>query len=151
MFRPAEGVLFRQISNYLENILGLKLRPHPVFGQVYVAEYPVDINLHKQVFPYCDSIELQIVNLVRTMILRAFLLLDSRQLPGRKNEESAGGIVCHANSIIQTFSQLHLKEVSKRLLPDLLIELVWVTGHRILFTGTGRTHLGFLFRKIRTD
>ena len=82
------------------------------------------------------------------MLLRSFPFLDSRQLPSKESGESVGGVVGHANSVIQSFSQLHFKKVSKRLLTDILIELVSDTGHRIPFTGTGRTHLSLLFRKI---
>ena len=148
LFRPAEGVLFRKISEDLKYILGLRLRPHPLLGNVYVAEYPVDINPYQQVFLYCDCIEPQIVGSVRTTLLRSFPFLDSRQLPSKESGESVGGVVGHANSIIQSFSQLHFKKVSKRLLTDILIEVISDTGHRIPFTGTGRTHLSLLFRKL---
>ena len=147
MFRPAEGVLFRKISEDLKYILGLRLRPHPLLGNVYVAEYPVDINPFQQVFLYCDCIEPQIVGSVRTMLLRSIPFLHSRQLPSKESGESVGRVVGHANSIIQSFSQLHFKKVSKKLLIDILIELISDTGHRIPFTGTGRTHLSLLFRK----
>ena len=148
MFRPAEGAFFRKISEGPKYILGLRLRPHPLLGNVYVAEYPVDINPYQQVFLYCDCIEPQIVGSVRTMFLRSFLLLDSQQLPCKESGESVGGVVGHANSIIQSFSQLHFKKVSKRLLTDILIELFSDTGHRIPFTGTGGTHLSLHFRKL---
>ena len=148
MFRPAEGVFFRKISEDLKYILGLRLRPHPLLGNVYVAEYPVDINPYQQVFLYCDCIEPQIVGSVRTMLLRSFSFLDSQQLLSKESGESVGGVVGHSNSIIQSFSQLQFKKVSKRLPTDTLIELISDTGHRIPFTGTGRTHLSLLFRKL---
>ena len=148
MFRPAEGVLFRKTSEDLKYIFGLQLRPHPLLGNVYVAEYPVDINPYQQVFLYCDCIEPQNVCSVRTMLLRSFPFLESRQLTSKESGESVCDVVGHANSIIQSFIQLHFKKVSKRLLTDILIELISDTGHRIPFTGTGRNHLSLLFRKL---
>ena len=43
-FRTAEVVLFRKISNDVKYTLDLRLRLHSIPGQVFVAEYPVDIN-----------------------------------------------------------------------------------------------------------
>ena len=51
IFRPAEGALYRKISEDLKYILGLRLRPHRLLGNVYIAEYLFDI---QQVFLYCD-------------------------------------------------------------------------------------------------
>ena len=50
MLRPVEGTYFRQISDDLKYILGLRLIPHPLLWKVYIAEYPVDINPYQQVF-----------------------------------------------------------------------------------------------------
>ena len=77
LFRIAEGVLFKENSNDLKYILGLRLRPIPILGQVCVTEYPIDINPHKQVSLYCHIYEPKIVGSVRTKLLRLFPFLYS--------------------------------------------------------------------------
>ena len=113
MFRPAERAIFRKISDDLKYFLGFRLRPHPLLGNVHIAEYSVDINPYQQVFLYCDCIEPQIMGSVRTMLQPSFPFLDFRQLLSKESGESVDGVAGRAHSIRPSFSQLHFKKVSK--------------------------------------
>ena len=146
-----ETVKFANMSPDLFHILGCQRvrstwKNPPLFHDM-PSYFPVYIHHWHQVYVYGDFIEQQFVGNSRAPLLTTFPLFDPQQMPPRDFEEKAGGSFGYGVCSFKSFSTPIFKNVSKKMITDLLIELRTDTGDLIPFVGVGRTTLTLLLRK----
>ena len=109
--------------------------------------FPVDIHHWHQVYVYGDFIEQQFVDNSRAPLLNTFPLFNPQQMPPKEEEEKPGGSFGYGACSFVLFPNPTFKNVSRKNLIDILVELRIDTGDLVPFVGVGRTTVTLTFRR----
>ena len=120
---------------------------HPPLYHDMPSCFPVDIHHWHQVYVYGDFIEQQFVGNSRAPLLNTFPLFNPQQMPPKEEEEKPGGSFGYGACCFVSFPNPTFKNVSRKNLIDILVELRTDTGDLVPFVGVGRTTVTLSFRR----
>ena len=145
-----ETVRFADMSPDLFHILGCKRvkspwKHAPDYHDM-PSYFPADIHHWHQVYVYGDFLEQQFVGNSRAPLLNTFPLFNPQQMPPKEEEEKPGGSFGYGACSFMSFPNPTFKNVSKKNLIDMLVDLRTETGDLIPFVGVGRTTLNLVFK-----
>ena len=120
---------------------------HPPLYHDMPSYFPVDIHHWHQVYVYGDFIEQQFVGNSRAPLLNTFPLFNPQQMPPKEEEEKPGGTFGYGACSFVSFPNPTFKNVSRKNLIDILIDLRTDTGDLLPFVGVGPTTVTLSFRR----